>query len=217
MDSARLPLPAPPQPPPLPLPEAASASSLQPDDPDKARAAAANPPHVFVPPKGFPEYRHPPKPKTSQLGRAYHFPPPPVVTLAGQLKMGDPMPLPADRMTMHRVGMALTRIQGSIAFPLRERLDTNPGYKNLAAERRQELRELLAVNPQLYNHAKYYTWTSRHVREMVDDIKLAVGSSAKVRYKVDKVMQASKQRDPAMRGVVFPKPVDLLDQDAAGL
>ena len=165
MDSARVSIPLPPP------THTASASSLHSKDTGQARAAAASRP-PFIPPPRFPVYRQAPKPKSAELGRVYHRPPPPVVTLADELKK-DPMPLPADRMTMHRVGLQLVRIQGSIAFPLRERLDGNLGYQNLSTVRKAELRELLAINPELYNHAKYYTWTSRHVREMVDDIKLA--------------------------------------------
>ena len=111
---------------------------------------------------------------------------------------------------MHRVQTQLDKIQGDIAFPVREKLGTSPGFKNLSRPKQKEMRELLAVNPQLYNHARFYTWKSRHVREMVDDIKLAAASAAVVRMRVSRVRQAARQRDPGMYGVKFPKAPDLL-------
>jgi hypothetical protein len=132
-------------------------------------------------------------PTAMEVNRALHRPPPPVTTLASALK-AEPLPRPNDRMMMHRVQTQLDLIQGSIAFPVRDKLDTAPGFNNLSRPKQARLRELLAVNPQLYNHSRYYTWKSRQVREMVDDIKLAAGSAAVVRMRVNRVRQAARQR-----------------------
>lgn len=168
------------------------------------RAQNYRPDSPYAAPRA-PRYRQAPGPK--DVNRAIHRPPPPVITLAAAVK-SEALPRPSDRMMMHRVQTKLDSIQGSIAFPVRDKLDTSPGFRNLSRPKQREMRELLQVNPHMFNHARYYTWKTRHVREMVDDIKLAAASAAVVRMKVARVRQIARQRDPGMFGVQFPKDPD---------
>ena len=134
-------------------------------------------------------------PLGSLAGRARHQRLAREMSTAQRMDLDRP-PRAAVRGIMRAVTNQLDRIQGS-AVAVKDRLDTNPGFLNLAKKDQERLRELLDIDPHKFNQ-KGVEWGTRGIQEMVEDIKLAAASSAFVVAKVKAVKLVARERDLAV-------------------